>query len=58
MIKPEDLFKIAKEKGIKRADIGRYLYGKDWARIYLIKNPTIKTMEKIENAIKILKKSK
>lgn len=58
MIKPEDLFKIAKEKGIRRADIGKYLYGKDWARIYSVKNPTVKTMEKIENAIKMIKKSK
>lgn len=58
MITLEDLFNNAKKYGIKRADIGRYLYGKNKDVIYNLKNPTVKTLEKIENAIKTLKKSK
>jgi len=56
MITLNDLFEKAKKKGIRRSDIGRYLYGKNYLIIYNIKNPTVKTMEKIENAIKNIKK--
>jgi len=58
MLELQDLYNEARKYGIKRADIGKFLYGKNMTMIYLVKNPTLKTLKKIENAIKELKKSK
>ena len=58
MLELEDLYNEAKKHGIRRADIGRYLYGKNKTMIYLVKNPTLKTLKKIETAINELKKDK
>lgn len=53
------LIEKAKKHGITRAMIGEEMYGKSqYNRIYMIKNPTIKTIEKMEIAIENLIKSK
>lgn len=53
----EELIKKAEKYGITRAMLGREMYGKSqYNRIYMIKNPTIKTLEKMEKAIENLKK--
>ena len=55
----EELIKKAEKYGITRAMIGAEMYGKSqYNRIYMIKNPTIKTLEKMEKAIEKLKKCK
>lgn len=54
----EELIKKAEKYGINRAMIGTEMYGKkQYNRIYMIKNPTIKTIEKMIKAIENLKKS-
>lgn len=54
----EELIKKAEKYGINRAMIGVEMYGKkQYNRIYMIKNPTIKTIEKMIKAIENLKKS-
>ena len=54
----EELIKKAEKYGITRSMIGAEMYGKkQYNRIYMIKNPTIKTIEKMEKAIENLKKS-
>lgn len=53
------LIEKAEKHGITRAMIGEEMYGKSqYNRIYIIKNPTIKTIEKMEKAIENLMKSK
>lgn len=47
----EELYKKAEEKGITRADIGKHIWGKNFRRAYLFKNPTAKNLEKIRNGI-------
>lgn len=50
-----ELIEKAKKHGITRAMIGEEMYGKSqYNRIYMLKNPTIKTIEKMELAIKNL----
>jgi len=51
----EELFAKAKERGITRGAIGVRVFGrKSYNRIYQITNPTYKTIEKIQKAIKEL----
>lgn len=53
----EELIKKAEKYGINRAMIGAEMYGKkQYNRIYMIHNPTIKTIEKMIKAIENLKK--
>ena len=53
------LIEKAEKNGITRAMIGEEMYGKSqYSRIYMIKNPTIKTIEKMERAVEKLIKSK
>lgn len=48
----EELFEYARRNGIRRAEIGRHIWGKkNVARIYMVKNPTIKTLNTIKKAI-------
>ena len=55
----EELLAKAEQNGIKRADIGRHIWGeKNKTRIYLIKNPTIATLEKVKIGIDELIRNK
>ena len=52
----EELIKKAERYGITRAMLGREMYGKSqYSRIYLITNPTQKTLEKLKTALEKLK---
>jgi len=54
----KELIEKAKKYGITRAMIGAEMYGKkQYNRIYMIKNPTMGTIEKMEKAIENLKKT-
>lgn len=48
----EEVFELAKQYGIKRSDIGRRIWGqKNIARVYILKNPTIKTLYIVKKAV-------
>ena len=52
----KELIEKAKKMGITRAMLGEEMYGREqYNRIYMLKNPTITTIEKLEKAIEILK---
>lgn len=51
----KDLFEKAEQQGITRGAIGVRVFGrKAYNRIYQLNNPTFKTIEKIQTAIKEL----
>lgn len=48
----EELFERAESYGIRRSDIGRKIWGqRNIARVYLLKNPTIKTLGLVKRAV-------
>ena len=52
----KELIEKAKKLGITRAMLGEEMYGRSqYNRIYMIKNPTIATLDKLEKAIEVLK---
>ena len=55
----EKIFERAKKHGISRGAIGIKAYGrKSYALIYAIKNPTAKTLDKLNKAVDDLIKGK
>lgn len=55
----KELIEKAKKLGITRAMLGEEMYGRSqYNRIYMIKNPTIATLDKLEKAIEVLKNTK
>lgn len=55
MMNINELFLMAKNNGIKRSWIGKEIWGnKQYNMIYMLKNPTQKTLFKVEKAIKKL----
>lgn len=52
----KELIEKAKKLGITRAMLGEEMYGRSqYNRIYMLKNPTIATLDKLEKAIEVLK---
>lgn len=52
----KEMIEKAKKLGITRAMLGEEMYGRSqYNRIYMIKNPTIATLNKLEKAIETLK---
>ena len=52
----KELIEKAKKLGITRAMLGEEMYGRSqYNRIYMLRNPTIATLDKIEKAIEALK---
>ena len=52
----KEMIEKAKSLGITRAMLGEEMYGRSqYNRIYMIKNPTIATLDKLEKAIEVLK---
>ena len=52
----KEMIEKAKKLGITRAMLGEGMYGRSqYNRIYMIKNPTIATLDKLEKAIEVLK---
>ena len=52
----KELIEKAKKLGITRAMLGEEMYGRSqYNRIYMIKNPTVATLDKLEKAIEVLK---
>lgn len=52
----KELIEKASKLGITRAMLGEEMYGRSqYNRIYMLKNPTITTLEKLEKAIEALK---
>ena len=52
----KEMIEKAKKLGITRAMLGEEMYGRSqYNRIYMIKNPTIATLDKLEKAIEVLK---
>ncbi len=52
----KELIEKAKKQGVTRAMLGEEMYGRSqYSRIYMIKNPTIATLDRIEKAIEVLK---
>lgn len=49
----EEMFKRAEKYGIKRLDIGKHIWGDNLnkRRIYLYKNPTMKSLEMVQRGI-------
>ena len=48
----EDLIKRAEQYGINRCEIGKHIWGdKNKRRIYLYKNPTIKSLELVKKGV-------
>lgn len=55
----KELIEKANKLGITRAMLGEEMYGRSqYNRIYMIKNPTIATLDKLEKAIETLKNTK
>lgn len=52
----KELIEKAKKLGITRAMLGEEMYGRSqYNRIYMIKNPTIATIDKLKKSIEALK---
>lgn len=52
----KELLEKAKKLGITRAMLGEEMYGhSQYPRIYMLKNPTSETLDKLKNAIEALK---
>ena len=52
----KELIEKAKKLGITRAMLGEEMYGRSqYNRIYMIHNPTVETLDKVKNAIEVLK---
>lgn len=47
----EKLFEKAEKYGISRSDIGKYIWGINFRRVYMFKNPTAKSLSTLEKAI-------
>ena len=48
----EELLDLAKKYGFKRSDIGRHIWGeRNKTRIYLIKNPTERTLLMVKKGV-------
>ncbi|MBO7712539.1 MAG: hypothetical protein J6S85_03165 [Methanobrevibacter sp.] len=55
----KELIEKANKLGITRAMLGEEMYGRSqYNRIYMLKNPTISTLDKLEKAIEVLKNTK
>lgn len=55
----KELIEKAKKLGITRAMLGEEMYGRSqYNRIYMLKNPTIATLDKLEKSIETLKNTK
>ena len=47
----KELFEKAKQHNIPKKAIGEKMYGKNWCALWMVKNPTERTLIRIETAL-------